>query len=145
MKSGFGFLTWNLPWGRISRRWNPFSDFAFDSGFPNRTQPYIADLSHVTSYENVPLASRGLLWAWDCVGIVFPDNSFWDLIGDTRLSLCFKTRVQSYWYENDFLYASCKENLFFKRTIAQWRYFTTTTRIHFGFALLFKFVNPAED
>ena len=67
------------------------------------------------------------------------------LLGDTRLSLCFKTRVQSYWYENDFLYVSCKENSFFKRTIAQWQYFTTTTRIHFGFALLFKFVNPAED
>ena len=31
------------------------------------------------------------------------------------------------------------------RTIARWRYLTTTTRIHFGFALLFKFVNPAED
>ena len=30
MKSGFGFLNWNPPWGRISRRWNPFSDFAFD-------------------------------------------------------------------------------------------------------------------
>ena len=29
-KSGFGFLNWNPPWGRISRRWNPFSDFAFD-------------------------------------------------------------------------------------------------------------------
>ena len=112
LKSGFGFLNRNLPWGRISRRWNPFSDFAFDSGFPNRTQPYIADLSHVTSYENVPLASRGLLWAWDCVGIVFPDNSFWDLIGDTRLSLCFKTRVQSYWYENDFLYVMRRKLIF---------------------------------
>ena len=31
------------------------------------------------------------------------------------------------------------------RTIARWRHLTTTTRIHFGFALLFKFVNPAED
>ena len=31
------------------------------------------------------------------------------------------------------------------RTIAQWRYLTTTTRIHFSFPLLFKFVNPAED
>ena len=112
LKSGFGFLNWNLPWGRISRRWNPFSDFAFDSGFPNRTQPYIADLSHVTSYENVPLASRGLLWAWDCVGIAFPDNSFWDLIGDTRLGLCFKTRVQSYWYENDFLYVMRRKLIF---------------------------------
>ena len=29
-KSGFGFLNWNPPWERISRRWNPFSDFAFD-------------------------------------------------------------------------------------------------------------------
>ena len=29
-KYGFGFLNWNPPWGRISRRWNPFSDFAFD-------------------------------------------------------------------------------------------------------------------
>ena len=29
-KSRFGFLNWNPPWGRISRRWNPFSDFAFD-------------------------------------------------------------------------------------------------------------------
>ena len=28
--SGFGFLHWNLPWGRTSRRWNTFSDFAFD-------------------------------------------------------------------------------------------------------------------
>ena len=26
----------------------------------------------MTSYENVPLASRSLLWAWDCVGIVLP-------------------------------------------------------------------------
>ena len=34
---------------------------------------------------------------------------------------------------------------FINRTIAPWRYLTTTTRIHFGFALLFKFVNPAED
>ena len=25
------------------------------------------------------------------------------LLGDTWLSLCFKTRVQSYWYENNFL------------------------------------------
>ena len=24
MKSGFGFLNWNPPWERISRRWNPF-------------------------------------------------------------------------------------------------------------------------
>ena len=31
------------------------------------------------------------------------------------------------------------------RTIARWPYLTTTTTIHFGFALLFKFVNPAED
>ena len=31
------------------------------------------------------------------------------------------------------------------RTIARWRYLITTARIHFGFALLFKFVNPAED
>ena len=31
------------------------------------------------------------------------------------------------------------------RTIARGRYLTTTTRIHFGFALLFNFVNPAED
>ena len=31
------------------------------------------------------------------------------------------------------------------RTIARWRYLTTTTRIHFGFSLLFKFVNPTED
>ena len=29
MKSGFGFLNWNPPWGQISRRWNPFSDFVF--------------------------------------------------------------------------------------------------------------------
>ena len=29
-KSGFEFRNWNPPWGRISRRWNPFSDFAFD-------------------------------------------------------------------------------------------------------------------
>ena len=40
MKCGFGCLNWNLPWGRISRRWNPFSDFALDvqnpkSGFQN--------------------------------------------------------------------------------------------------------------
>ena len=26
MKSEFGFLNWNPPWGRISRRWNQFSD-----------------------------------------------------------------------------------------------------------------------
>ena len=50
MKSAFGFLHWNPPRGRISRRWNPFSDFAFDckiqnpdfkskSWFSNRTQP----------------------------------------------------------------------------------------------------------
>ena len=50
MKSAFGFLYWNPPRGRISRRWNPFSDFAFDSkiqnpdfksksGYSNRTQP----------------------------------------------------------------------------------------------------------
>ena len=31
------------------------------------------------------------------------------------------------------------------RTIARWRYLTKTTRIHFVFALLFKFLNPAED
>ena len=30
-------------------------------------------------------------------------------------------------------------------TIARWRYLTTTTKIHFGFALLFKLVNPAVD
>ena len=51
MKSLFGFLNKNPPWGRISRKWNPFLDFTFDgkkskiriskskSGFPNRTQP----------------------------------------------------------------------------------------------------------
>ena len=51
MKSGFEFLKKkNPPWGRISRRWNPFLDFAFDweiqisiwkskSRFPNRTHP----------------------------------------------------------------------------------------------------------
>ena len=31
------------------------------------------------------------------------------------------------------------------RTSAWWWYLITTTRIHFGFALLFKFVNPVED
>ena len=31
------------------------------------------------------------------------------------------------------------------RTSAWWWYLTTTTRIHFSFALLFKFVNPIED
>ena len=31
------------------------------------------------------------------------------------------------------------------RTIARLRYLTTTTRIHFVFALLFKFANSAED
>ena len=35
MKSTFGFLNWNPPWGRISRRWNPFSDFAFDCKIRN--------------------------------------------------------------------------------------------------------------
>ena len=51
MKSGFGILNKNPPSGRISRKWNPFLDFAFDckkskiripkskSGFPNQTQP----------------------------------------------------------------------------------------------------------
>ena len=38
-----------------------------------------------------------------------------------------------------------QQNTFNNRTIARWRYLTTTTRIHFSFALLFKFVNPAED
>ena len=50
MKSGFGILNKNPPCGRISRRRNPFSDFAFGckkskiriskskSGFPNRKQ-----------------------------------------------------------------------------------------------------------
>ena len=42
---------------------------------------------------------------------------------------------------------TCSVFFFFRlnRTIARGRYLTTTTRIHFGFALLFKFVNPAED
>ena len=51
MKTVFGFLNWNPPWGWISQRWNPFSDFVFDCkipnpdlkkfkfGFPNQTQP----------------------------------------------------------------------------------------------------------
>ena len=39
MKSGFGFLNWNPPWGRISRRWNPFSDFAFDCKIRNPDFP----------------------------------------------------------------------------------------------------------
>ena len=34
------------------------------------------------------------------------------LLGDTRLSLCFKTRVQSYWYENDFLYVMQRKLIF---------------------------------
>ena len=35
MKSGFGFFNWNPPRGRISRSWNPFSDFAFDCKIGN--------------------------------------------------------------------------------------------------------------
>ena len=89
----------------------------------------------MTSYENVLLASRGLLWAWGCVGVPgcvkttrkcnsplkkregnwsrnASRNSFWDLTGDTRFSLCFKTRVQSYWYENDFVYARRRKLIF---------------------------------
>ena len=31
------------------------------------------------------------------------------------------------------------------RPFSRWRHLTTTTRIHFVFALLLKFVNPAED
>ena len=34
------------------------------------------------------------------------------LSGDTRLSLCFKTRVQSHWYENDFLYLMRRKLIF---------------------------------
>ena len=34
-KSGFGFLNLNPFWGRISRRCNPFSDFAFDCKIRN--------------------------------------------------------------------------------------------------------------
>ena len=30
MKSAFEFRNWNPSWGQISRRWNPFSHFAFD-------------------------------------------------------------------------------------------------------------------
>ena len=46
--------------------------------------------------------------------------------------------------------ASFIYNQFFLQDFATLRqligqYLTTTTRIHFGFALLFKFVNPAED
>ena len=99
------------------------------SGFPSRTQPLIGNLNQVTSYANVLLASRGLLWAWDCWRCITwlrqnHSNSAIRhlrdekgtgaetrlaivsgiLLGDTRLSLCFKTRVQSYWYENDSLY-----------------------------------------
>ena len=89
----------------------------------------------MTSYENVLLASRGLLWAWGCVGVPgcvkttrkcnsplkkregnwsrnASRNSFWDLTEDTRFSLCFKTRVQSYWYENDFVYARRRKLIF---------------------------------
>ena len=39
MKSGFGFLNWNPPWGRISRKGNPFSDFAFDRYIRNPDFP----------------------------------------------------------------------------------------------------------
>ena len=39
-------------------------------------------------------------------------NSFWDLIGDTRFSPCFKTRVKSYWYENNFLYVMRRKLIF---------------------------------
>ena len=30
MKSAFGFLNWNPPWGQISQRWNLFWDFSCD-------------------------------------------------------------------------------------------------------------------
>ena len=39
MKSGFGFLNWNPSWRRISRRRNPFSDFAFDRKIRNPDFP----------------------------------------------------------------------------------------------------------
>ena len=107
------------------------------SGFPNRTQPLIGNLNQVTSYANVLLASRGLLWAWDCWRCITwlrqnhsnsairhlrnekgtgaemrPAIVSGILLGDTRLSLCFKTRVQSYWYENDFLYVMRRKLIF---------------------------------
>ena len=53
MKSGFGFLNWNPPWGRISRRWNPFSDFAFDCKTRNPDFPIERNLYAPTKQSNI--------------------------------------------------------------------------------------------
>ena len=51
LKSGFGFLNWNLPWGRISRRWNPFFRFCVR---------FRISQSNATIYSG--LESRDVIW-----------------------------------------------------------------------------------
>ena len=41
--------------------------------------------------------------------------------------------------------ASLPQEYLLNRPFSRWRHLTTTTRIHFVFAFLFKFVNAAED
>ena len=47
MKPGFGFLNWNPPWGRISRRWNP--DFKIYIRISQSNATYVARNIHVIS------------------------------------------------------------------------------------------------
>ena len=47
------------------------------------------------------------------------------------------------WLDNFYFFVDGPTNI--NRPFSRWRHLTTTTRIHFVFALLLKFVNPAED
>ena len=67
MKFGFGFLNRNPPWGRISRKWNSLSDFAFDCKIRNpdfRIERNDSHLFLLGRYNGKPSASRAECLNW---------------------------------------------------------------------------------
>ena len=85
-------------------------------------------------------------------GIVRLSYNYSECVAGKMLSSKLTLTLTSDWHHSPNINITLSRETFIRitemitnRTIARWRYLTTTTTIHFGFALLFKFVNPAED
>ena len=130
--------------------------------------PLIKDLLQFAPYKRPPpVGDHQLFVFWvvtygwfDCiyqpqkwkyklkVMLQIKDNSRRQFWAQTVLQHCFK------WLQHCVLtlqcfvalkIAICRSVYVSNRQFSRWRHLTTTTRIHFVFAFLFKFVNPAED
>ena len=102
MKSGFGFLNWNPSWGRISRRWNPFSDFAFDCkirnpDFPIERNPSIHSYNTRSSPSNNLYIKKSRL---DIQKRAFSraGAKLWNVIPAPKKTLQNETPVSPCWY-----------------------------------------------